>query len=103
MSHWYELYSPKLNEEKIVKLFKNFNIKSYNFTNNGYGDYDIYINYELNNYKLELHADTEQLFIYKESCLLKNQKNCKKFYYPRLKVHNDIWFKAVKFITSKMK
>lgn len=102
MSRWYELYSPLLNEERIIKLFKRFNIEKYNFANNGYGDYDIYVNYGLNSYKLEIHSDLEQLFIYKEASLL-NQKNYKRFYYPRKKVHNDIWFKAVKYITSKQK
>lgn len=102
MSRWYELYSPLLNEERIVKLFKKFNIEKYNFANNGYGDYDIYVKYGLYSYKLEFHADIEQLFIYKESSVL-NQKNCKRFYHPQKKLHNDIWFKSAKYITSKQK
>lgn len=100
MSRWYKLYSPRLNEDKIIKLFIRFNIDKYNFTNNGYGDYDILIEHGLYEYKAEIHEESEELFIYRNSSHRKGQKGCKEYHTIWKKYHNDIWFNFLKDITK---
>lgn len=103
MSRWYSIYSPKLNEEKIVKLFKKFGINKYNFTNDGYGDYDILFEYGLYEYKAEIHEDCEELFVYRKSSFIRGQKGCKEYHTVWKKYHNDVWFNLLKDIKRKNK
>lgn len=99
MSSWYKLYSPKLNQDRIEKLFKKFNIEKYNFANNGYGDYDVYIRIGLYSYKLEINPKKEELIIYK-NITYKNYNSSKEIYLHSKTIHNDVWFNALKFITK---
>lgn len=96
MSRWYEIYSPKLNQKKIEKLFNKFNIRC-NFANNEYGDYDIYVVHGLYSYKLKLDTKKEELLIFRES-MFRNQKGCKEFHTPCYSIKNDVWYKAIKYI-----
>ena len=99
MSYWYKLYSPKINQISIEKLLKKFKIEKYNFTYNGYGDYDIFIAYKLYNYKLEIDENQEKLFLYK--IIYKRKGGKKKPYLNLIKTfHNDVYYNSLKEITK---
>lgn len=100
MSRWYNVYSPKINQELIEKLLRKFKIEKYNFINNGYGDYDILIEYGLYTYKLELNEIEELLYIYRKSSF-RNDKGYLEYNKPYKKIHNDVWYKSFKEITRK--
>lgn len=100
MSRWYKLYSPKLNEDRIVKLLKRFDIDKYNFTSDGYGDYSVLFEFGLYEYKAEIREEYEQLFVYRKSSHRRGQKGCKEYHTVWNKYHNDVWFNLFKDITK---
>ncbi len=100
-NRWYEIYSPKNNQELIEKLLKKFKIEKYNFVCDGYGDYNILIEYGLYTYKLELNKKEELLYIYRKSTFRGGDKGHLEYTKPYKKIRNDVWFKSFKEITKK--
>lgn len=96
--NWYELYSPKKNEETIEKLLKKFELEKYNFVMNNYGDYDLMITSGLYSYKLHLDEKKELLYIYRKSLLNGGGKFCKEYFKPCKQFHNDVWYNSIKYI-----
>ena len=95
---WYELYSPKKNEEMIEKLLNKFELDKYNFVMNNYGDYDLMITYGLFSYKLHIDDRKELLYIYRKSLINGGGKFCKEYFKPCKQFHNDVWYNSIKYI-----
>lgn len=100
--NWIRFGSAKKNEEYIEKLLKRYNVDNYCFSCNGYGDYDLYLIFQIDTYKISINEDKECLVIFKKDIYRKAQKRRKEYFIARKEVSGlDCWNDSIKYIVNQ--
>lgn len=99
---WISFASAMNNETYIEKLLKRYKITDYHFSANGYGDYDLYLVYGLDTFKISIDETTSKLIIYRKTVYRKAQKKRKEYF---IKVNSiggvDCWLECIWYIIRK--
>ena len=94
---WLKQISIKKNQNYIEKLLHKCKMNNYNFTYNGYGDYDLLLNYNNNEYKISIDDFEMCLKVFKKN-QTRNKKN-KEFYHLVKCIYGlDAWYECLKLI-----
>lgn len=99
--NWVSFGSALKNENYIEKLLKKHKIENYMFSHNGYGDYDLYLNINIDTYKISVDEINSCLNIYKKDIFRKAQKRRKEYFIFKKKVTGyDCWLDSIKYVVS---
>lgn len=101
MDKWIEFGSAVKNESYIEKLLLKHKINNYNFSYNGYGDCDLYIDFNMNTFKVSVNEHKECLDIFKKDIYRKAQKRKKEYFIHKKSINGiDCWYEGIKFILN---
>lgn len=99
---WIKFGSAIKNEKYIEKLLKRYDIKEYCFSHNGYGEYDLYLVFRMNTYKISINDLKKCLMIYKKDIYRKAQKRKKEYFIFKKEIFGvDCWNDSIKYIVNQ--
>lgn len=100
--NWIKFGSAMKNEQYVEKLLKRCKIDNYKFSHNGYGDYDLYLIFKMNTYKISVNEIKKCLEVFKKDIYRKAQKRKKEYFIFKKDIYGvDCWYDSIKFIMSQ--
>lgn len=99
MANWYRMYAFEYNEERTIRILKRFGIEKYHFVADG-NSLALLIEKGLNNYRIEVNSDDNEMVILKKKACRKGQRHIKEYMRPIARFNNDAIFNALKFVSE---
>ncbi|MFC0903892.1 hypothetical protein ACFHWD_04200 [Clostridium sp. MT-14] len=96
---WIERNSIKRNEGFISKILDSYRI-TYEITCNCYGDYDIFISYNLQRYKIEIDIEQMSYKLLIERDLINNPKHKNRFKFIKIFKGEDLIFDIIRYLDN---